>query len=222
MPAWSYSSLTAFETCPLRYYVTRVTKEVAEPETEHTRWGNAVHKALELRVRDATPLPEGMTQYERIVAATEQWPGVAHAETQIALDVNFQPVSWFDKSVWVRGIVDFSKEQETQAIALDWKTGKPKSDSDQLKLFAGLLFCVKPVLQTIKTGFVWLAHGKLTQQVFTRKQTQQIWGAFLPRVDRLESAYAKKKWLPKPSGLCKRWCPVPRELCEFSERRTVE
>ena len=45
---WSYSALTSYETCPKRYQLTRVTKQVTEPQTEATRWGNEVHKALEL------------------------------------------------------------------------------------------------------------------------------------------------------------------------------
>ena len=45
--AWSYSSLRAFETCPWRYYLTRVSKEVIEPETEVLKWGNEVHKVFD-------------------------------------------------------------------------------------------------------------------------------------------------------------------------------
>ena len=40
--AWSYSALGAFETCPHRYMVTRVTKAITEPQTEATLWGNRV------------------------------------------------------------------------------------------------------------------------------------------------------------------------------------
>ena len=47
---WSYSSLQAFETCPRRFYLTRIAKLASEAQTQATLWGNEVHKALELAV----------------------------------------------------------------------------------------------------------------------------------------------------------------------------
>ena len=58
--AWSYSALTAFETCPRRFELTRVTRQVKEPQTEATIWGNEVHKALELFAKDGKPLPKNL------------------------------------------------------------------------------------------------------------------------------------------------------------------
>lgn len=57
MSAWSYSSLTAFETCPRRYYLTRVLKVVKEEQTAATLEGNELHKALELDVAGKQALP---------------------------------------------------------------------------------------------------------------------------------------------------------------------
>ena len=64
---WSYSALTAFETCPKRFQLTRVTKQVVEKQTEATLWGNQVHKALELFAAKGQPLPPEMQKYESYV-----------------------------------------------------------------------------------------------------------------------------------------------------------
>ena len=64
---WSYSMLTSWESCPRRHYLTRVAKVVVEPQTEATTHGNAVHKALEVSVRDALPLDRKYKQYEPLV-----------------------------------------------------------------------------------------------------------------------------------------------------------
>ena len=64
---WSYSALTSYETCPKRYQLTRVTKQVIEKQTEATVWGNEVHKALELFAKGQKPLPETMEEYGRYV-----------------------------------------------------------------------------------------------------------------------------------------------------------
>ena len=55
---WSYSALSAFETCPRRYQLTRVTKEVVERQHEASIWGNKVHKHLEHYANKTAQLPE--------------------------------------------------------------------------------------------------------------------------------------------------------------------
>jgi hypothetical protein len=213
MPAWSHTSLSAFETCPKRYYLTRVSKEVVEPQTESTRWGNTVHKALELRLRDKTPLPEGMTAYEKFCARIEVTPGQLVTEQKLALNAHFQPVKWMAKDCWVRAVLDVSINAGAKAVVLDWKTGAKKHDPSQLKLSAAFAFHTYPAIEEVSTGFVWLREQKLSTERYTRDQLPEIWRDFLPRVRRVEIAFEEDKWEAKPSGLCKKYCPVGRHRC---------
>lgn len=213
--AWSFSSLSAFETCPLRYKLTRVTKVVQEPQSEAMLWGNRVHKALEERVRDGTPLPATLAGYESISAKIAGSGGSVVVEQKLTVNENFQPTSWFAKDAWCRGIVDVGVIGSTSAVILDWKTGNRKVDLDQLKLFAGMAFAHYPEIKTVKTGFVWLKENTIDKEEFTREQIGEIWGEFLPRVARLNQAFETGRWQPKPSGLCRSWCPVGKSNCEF-------
>ena len=61
--AWSYSSLGAFETCPWRWYLTKISKEIVEPQTDATLWGNRVHKAFEHRISNGTPFTPELEGY---------------------------------------------------------------------------------------------------------------------------------------------------------------
>lgn len=212
---WSYSALTAFETCPRRYQLTRVTKEVIEKQTEATIWGNKVHKALELFAKGEKPLPDDLKHYERYVRKIQAYEGKRVVEERMAIDANFRPTTWMAKNVWCRGIIDIGVVGSDTAYLLDWKTGKRKPDSDQLMLFAALAFTHYPWIDNVVTGFIWLKEGKFDKQKFTRNQIPEIWNVFLPRVTRLAHAYDDDKWIAKPSGLCKNWCPVGRSLCEF-------
>lgn len=214
--AWSYSVLTAFETCPRRYKLTKVTKEVVEPQTEATIHGNAVHKALELNVAKGTPLPDKFKQYEPFTQAVIRSEGVKRAEMKFGLTKQLTPTTFFAKDVWLRGVFDLVVERPKTAIILDWKTGKPKPDSDQLKLFAAAAFTLMPRLETVRTGFAWLAHNKLDTETFTKDDVPELWSEFKPRVARINIAVENDQFPPKPSGLCKNWCPVPRSKCEFS------
>ena len=213
--AWSYSALTAYETCPRRFQLTRVTKQVVEAQTEATLWGNKVHKALELFAKGEKPMPPDLKKYERYVKKILSYEGKRVVEERVALDKNFRPTKWMAKDVWVRGIIDIGVVGSEKAYLLDWKTGKRRPDNNQLKLFAGLAFAIYPWINKVTTGFIWLKSAQFDKEVLTREQLPDIWNEFFPRLDRLAISYRDDKWTPKPSGLCKNWCPVGRQLCEF-------
>lgn len=212
-PPWSFSSLTGFETCPRRYYEVRVLKSVTEPESAVLVWGNQVHKALEERVVNGAPLPESMAQYEPIAARIAASKGEIFVERELALTKNLTPTGWWDKDCWVRGKVDVGIIDHDKAVVLDYKTGKVKPNFDQLRLFAVLIMHHHPEVERVKSGFLWLAHDKLTSEVFTRSDTHAIWADYLSRVRRMELAYANEQFPEKPSGLCRGWCPVTH--CTF-------
>jgi hypothetical protein len=212
MKAWSYSSLTDFEGCPRRYHMVRDLKVVPFKETEATLHGKEVHKALELRVKDKTPLPEKYKQYEAIAAKFDK-PGV-FTEQQIALNRSLQPTGWWDKDCWVRGVIDVGVTAKGVSVLADYKTGKVKPDSSQMELFAALKMQEDKSITEARTLFVWLAHGKTSKATYKKEGVPVIWEGFIQRVQRMELAYEKDKWLPKASPLCG-WCPLSKEHCEF-------
>lgn len=205
MPAWTFSQLEKFETCPKQFYHVRVARDVIEPPTEATIWGERVHTALEYRIKDGTPLPEGMTQWEPLAKKLAALPGEKHTEFKMSLDRNFQPTDW--KNSWTRGIVDLTVIHKDKAFLVDYKTGKRKL-TDQLKLYAAYTFSYYPQIRQVTTGFAWLKDKKLDKETVTRDEVAIIWQPFLAKVRKLESAYERDSWPPRPSGLCRGWCPV--------------
>jgi hypothetical protein len=223
--AWSHSVLESHETCPWRHYLTKVSKEVVDPPGTAMYRGRAVHRSFEDRIKQHVSLPPDLAKHEPIVARLETLAqgGKIEAETQMALDQNYRQVAWFGRgpnAPWVRAITDVSVFKKTKAFVGDWKTGKRKSDSTQLKLSAVVMFAVHPWLQEIRNSFIWLDEPnpkfRLTTETYHRKDAADIWQEFLPRVARLEAAHANNQWPKRPSGLCKRHCPVPRAKCEHS------
>lgn len=212
IPPHSFSSLNKFETCPRQYYLLKVVKKVKEPPTESTIWGNAVHKAFEHRIKDKTPLPKEMAKWEPILAPLDYEPQVA-VEQRVMLTRNLEPTeSW--KDAWVRGIVDLGVDRGKTALIADWKTGKVKPSS-QLSLSSAMWFAHKPWIERIKTAFFWLAYKDKTVETIRKEDTAEIWKDFTSRAQRLENAYDRDRWVPRPSGLCNGWCPVGKEHCEF-------
>ncbi len=219
--AWSYSVLNSFETCAWRHYLTKVSKEVVEPQTDALKHGNQVHKAFEYRVKEKRSFPVEMpAQYEAIVQKLEKAAvgGSLVAEQQMALDASYKPTKWFSKGsaapAWVRAITDVHIMRGDKMAIFDYKTGRRDPESAQLRLSAAVAFAVNPHVQQIKNGFIWLKTGEYDGETFTRADVPAIWQSFLPRVNRLEIAHEQSKWPKKPSGLCKKWCPVPHSRCE--------
>jgi hypothetical protein len=214
MFTWSYSSLTAFETCPRKYYHLRVAKDVVERPGEQQLWGTAVHEAIERRIKDKAPLPDGMTKHEQLVARiADAQKGEVFAETKLTINNAFAPTQWSAADAWCRGIVDAGIKYDQKIVAFDWKTGKVREDSDQLRLFSALLLHHHADVREVQTCFVWLAHDRTTTGAVTRDELPDVWNSFLPRVQRMQAAFDWQRFPPRPSGLCRKWCPVAN--CEF-------
>jgi hypothetical protein len=179
-------------------------------------WGNRVHKALELRVKDGTALPETIKAYEPIAAkiiASGQG-GQVFAEQKLGLDHSFEPTTFFARDVYVRIITDVTIVKGRKAKVLDYKTGKEQPASAQLRLCAGATFAHYPEVEEVVTGYLWLASGRVTPEVYTRDQLPEIWQTFLPRVQKLEKSLDTNHWPKNPSGLCRKHCPV--KACEHN------
>lgn len=214
--AWSYSSLTAYETCPWRYYLTKVAKTVVEPQTDATLWGNRVHKAFEHRIGDGLPFTDELSHYEPIAQTilTRAKGKTVATEQKIALNNSFREVKYFDKSVWLRAVLDLSIERGTKATIIDYKTGKKVHDTQQLQLSAAVYFATRPWIDEITNVFIWLKTGEISKEKFVKEDAPGIWNEFIPRVNRLQQSIDLDKFPKRPSGLCRAWCPVGKAKCE--------
>lgn len=214
MPAWTYSQLDSFESCPKKFYHLKVIRDVVEPETVHQTWGKDVHTAFEDAIDKGDPLPESMAHWQPIATKIAQIKGVKYTEQKYALDKNFAPADW--SNAWTRGIADLVILRGDQAAVMDYKTGK-KKPTEQLDLYACYLFKYHPEIKTVNTGLVWLKERKMEWKSIRADEQHVVWQGLLPRVRKLESAYERDSWPAKPSGLCRQWCAV--FSCEFNGRR---
>ena len=217
MGSWTYSRLSAFETCAKQFYHTKVLKDVVEGDTVATLWGKKVHTAFENAIEKNEPLPEGMTQWQSIADKFARLPGEKLVEYKFAVDKNFQPTDW--DNAWSRGIADLIVRHKDRVLVADWKTGK-KKPTEQLDLYAGYIMAKWPETKSIQTAFVWLAPKQMTKKTLDAETAVPIiWQGFVPRVRRMERAYEQDTWPAKPSGLCKGWCPV--KTCQHYKEKSL-
>jgi len=221
--SWSYSRLTAFETCPKQFYHKAVAKDVVEPISEHLTWGNTVHKTFEDYINgDLSQVPSWFEQWLPVVqrikgrSASVGWD--TRAEVEIVLNKDLERVGWWDDDAWLRSKLDVLSVRGSTALVFDWKTGKRRVSVDQMDLFAFAVFTVFPEVEDVVATYVWLKDGKIDPIGYTRSQVPEIWAGFQKRLEQFDTAFKVDHWPPKPSGLCKRWCPVPKSKCEYSGR----
>lgn len=212
---WSYSSLEDFNNCPRAFHEKRILKSVKEEDTEHTIWGTTVHKHFEDRQKDGTPLPAELAHFEPLMIKLDNLPGDFFAERKVALDRELQPCDFFDKQVWWRGVIDWTKIDiaNSRARIYDYKTGKMHAKFKQLKLFALHTFYSYPQVDTVEVKFYWTQTQIATGENYNRNQISSIWSEFIPDLKQYVEAFRTDVWQPRPSGLCNGWCPVTS--CEF-------
>lgn len=206
--------MNTYFTCAKQYKLTYVTPVIPYQETEATIWGTEVHLALEEYCRDGKPLDEKYEPYKPYADKLLAQPGDKFFEKEMALDASLKPVGFNDESAVLRGIIDVLMVNGDKALVNDWKTGKVREDSDQLKLFALFVLQTFPNVKKVKTVYTWLKFGKTTTAVYTREDLPDIVQHFITKLNRIRTSYEQDKWLPKTSGLCNGWCGAEGH-CEF-------
>lgn len=196
----SYTSLKAFEDCPRHFYARFIEKSIKFQTSPALEKGRAVHEALEREVRDGTPsgvwTPPGLMQRLR--------KGKAQAEVKLAVDRDWKPVSFWDKTAMLRGAIDVDLQVGSMGLMVDWKTGQIRPDEAQADTYAAL----KRTYGADEVTFYWVYvdQGATRATVPDRDAQRRV----QEKIDRVEAAQA---YPPIHHYAC-RWCPVLG--CEYN------
>lgn len=215
--SWSHSAMSTYETCPQQYWWQYRSGQYKYQSTAETAYGNAVHKALEMRGRDGVPMPTNMAQYDIFIRAVLARPGRKVFEQKMALDKELRPVDYFAKEngksiVWLRGSVDVLNFRDDIGVVevFDWKTGKRKDDRDQLMLYAMMVMLHYPEVRVVRAGYCWLKEppaSAFTAPVeYPRKILDDMIAIQQAKYRGLKYAADTNYFPPRPSGLCNGWC----------------
>jgi hypothetical protein len=210
----SFSALNTFETCPRKYFHLKVKKDVQESFSGASNYGLDVHKSFEDRLLKGKKLPLDLLHHEPVMKKVEAAPGEQSPEQKLAINRNFEPTGFFDSDVWLRTIIDYTKMTEGACLIIDWKTGKMKSDFDQVSLCAAVFSCFIPSVEKYTAAYYWAKEKRLTRIKMTKDEIPGVWAEFLPRLERVETAVKEDDFPCKPNGLCKKYCPVKQ--CKYN------
>jgi len=207
--SWSHTALKDYEGCPRRYHEVRVLKKYPFQETEATRYGNDLHKAVELYIKDNAAIPEQYAFVQPVVDALLKKSGRKLAEQKMAVTVDLKPCDWFDKGAWARGIADLLiiDDDNLTAWVADWKTGNNKyPDRDQLRLMALLVFAHYPHIRKVNSALIFVVKDDMVKSKMSVDEFSTGWQEYRERVAKIEASVASGVWHPKQTPLCG-WCP---------------
>ena len=231
----SYSSIKLYENCSLRYYRQRIIKDITDEGGEASKYGERIHAFLENRLKGSAGdeqakatwiatktkerilgLDAEIAQYEPLCQSVEKIArgGELHIEKELVLTENLTPTGWWDADAWLRSKLDVLVIKGSDAVVMDWKTGKRNADQFQMQLFAAQVFKHYPEVQRVKTSLVWLKTMEMDTERYNRIDINVVWAEVMKRIQRIHDSLEHDNWPARPSGLC-RYCPC-RHDCDYA------
>jgi hypothetical protein len=209
-PAWSYSSITLFHQCPKKYHHLRVVKDYVEPKTEQLLYGEELHKAAELYIKDGTPIPEQFLYIKSQLDTLNAIDGQKLCEYKMGLTASGKPCGFLDKDVWWRGIADLVIIKDKTAYIIDYKTGRNAkyADTKQLDFLAMATFAHFPEVERVKGALMFVVSKDFIKKDYGRGDFLGLLRDALYLYVPLESAYEQDVWNPKPNFTCRNYCAV--------------
>lgn len=215
---WSHSSLKDYEGCARRFHEVKVLNNYPFQETEQTRYGQDLHLAAELYVKENKELPEHFAFIKPVLDALISRPGRKFAEYEMALTNDLTPIAFNSPDRWVRGIADLIivNDDNYTARIIDYKTGNDKyPDRDQLILMSLMVFAHFPHVKRVKSALLFVVKNSIVTHEMGREDIEPAWWQYRERVAKLTASYAHDVWNPNRTPLCG-WCQVTK--CEFHPR----
>lgn len=212
---WSFSKLTMFEQCALRFkfkYVDRVPEPPPKPDNPMER-GNREHKRLEDYTLGRTSTLNGCEgkatgEFKAVIDEVRSLIslGQGTAEQDWFFDSDWKPTT--RENVWLWLKLDAFVRDDTSAVAIDYKTGKSVykavEHAQQLQLYAACLALKYPDIHHIVTELWYLDEGHVKANRFSSEEAIRMVDRFDQRANAI---YTARYFRANPSKQTCRWCP---------------
>lgn len=216
--ALSYSRLSDYETCPLKFKQKYIDKSYPDDSNNPAFVkGNAIHKQVEDFINflnsDDQDEPSMGQHTKTVVPMLKKLHNASNGqmfpEKQIAVNQEWEKCGWFDppKVVKYRAIIDFMVFLNPAVLILgDIKSGKLReyedSPTSQLRLTAAMCFNLFPTVQKITTAYFFVEHDKTVKVKFTRDQLADLMAPFDEAHTQVNQ---EEEWPFKKNKYC-HWC----------------
>jgi len=202
----SYSSIATYKGCPARFKYSRIDR-LPDPSGPAAERGTRIHADAEAFFSEGSlPILSEELEPWRPVMQDLSSRG-ARPEVKFSLDKNLDPCEW--EAGALRGVIDLTWTEGDTAYVIDWKTGRVRDYSDQLKMYSLALLASKPNLHDVKAHVVYIDHHPRTSTPIRmrRADLDEAKAKAKADIDRIET---DKIFAPNPSPNC-RWCAFRKD-----------
>lgn len=222
MIALSFSRLSTYEQCPLKFKLQYIDKTYKD-DSDNPAFirGSRLHKQCEAHILHKTrnkPKPVISTEVQNVVPIIDKVINnfeIISAESKLALDTNFLPCSWFNKATMYRAILDMTAINKTNALIIDFKSGKVREYDDkptgQLHLASCFMFANHEAIQEINTAYLFIEHKITIAKKFSRNKFTARRDVFFKLFEEVNNL---KEFEPKVNRYC-HWCLATKDQCKF-------
>lgn len=201
--AWSYSALSLYELCPLKYKFAKVLR-MPEPKAPAMMRGIKIHdQAAKFLAGETDEFPTSCATFKEQFYELREFNPIV--EQKWAFDPRWRSTGFFAKDVKCRVILDAGLVyDDNTADVIDHKTGKRYDDdySDQTGLFAAATIKKYPYVQHVTTRLWYLDSG---DEVIVEYSKDEALGILDDLEERAEVMINDRSWVANPNSKCK-WC----------------
>jgi len=217
LTAWSYSRISLWEQCPLKFKLKHIDKLPEEQSPAASR-GDTIHKEAAAFISGATTgFPPSLAKFDAQMWELHDLPrDSVVVEQQWGFTKSWRPTGWFGANTWFRNILDVGVVYpDGHSDVVDHKTGKEYPDhADQRELNALSLMCRFPDVSHVTSRMWYLDAGHETIAEFEQHQKGELQEKWEKRVAPM---FADTVFAPRPNDKCK-WCAYARSKngpCKF-------
>jgi hypothetical protein len=209
--AWSFSRLATYRKCPRQFKYQFIDK-LPQPPAPAMERGSKIDDGVRAYVEGKAkklPVVDG-TNYGKLVKVyADMRKAKTMCQLELAVDASWKPVSWFDRSTWLRAKLDHELwlPKEKLAKVDDTKSGKMWPDhTEQLEIYAIVEWAHRPLAEAVECRMLYVDQGiagpvsLFTDRPVTEKRLRKKWAA------EAKPVLADRKFKAKPGDACK-WCP---------------
>lgn len=217
--ALSYSRLSTYEQCPHKFSRQYITKDYPDDsdnpyfikgQKKHKQFQNyieckndatMVQQRYDGDVKNALPIVDGLISAGFNIKA----------ESQLAVDWNWNPCDWFSKKTMYRAIVDVLGTNGQVAINGDWKTGKYRdydgSATGQLHLSSLIVMLHMPEVEQVKSVYWFIESKQSVPRQFNAEMKESLKVPFQTAIEKVNE---DKEFKATKNPFCN-WCLIKKE-----------
>lgn len=197
----SYSGLSTYTQCPRKYKFSRIDR-LPDPAGPAADRGKMLHAELEKGILHPGYTMLGELTHWQAVCATLAEQG-CQPEIELAITKEYEPCAFDDPNAYVRGILDIFVNDGTTALIGDWKTGRMRDYSEQIRFYQLMVLVCYPEVERVEGRIYFVDHQREQSYIsFSRGDLPVLKDYF---ADKIKHIHEDQLFLPTPSPLCN-WC----------------